>query len=80
MTYEEAIEILTRAESNLRVSGDDLKIAKKMACDALKKQIPKKPKKGMPGDYFCGLCGRCVTGTGAYCWRCGQAVDWSNVW
>lgn len=92
MTYQEAIEMLTRAESNLRVWGDDLKIAKKMACEALEKQIPKKPihacKIRRIGNSLiardedqylkCPNCGCIKTSDDLYCRMCGQAIDWSG--
>lgn len=57
-----------------------------VACEALKKQIPKKPVH-IGGDgirytdlYRCPNCGQGFTGTGIadYCYHCGQKLDWSE--
>jgi hypothetical protein len=57
-----------------------------MAESALEKQIPKKPKKVKESQirytdgYICPSCSGGFTGTGiaAYCYHCGQAIDWGN--
>lgn len=57
-----------------------------VACEALEKQIPKKPVY-IGGDgirytdlYRCPNCGQGFTGTGIadYCYHCGQKLDWSE--
>lgn len=57
-----------------------------VACEALEKQIPKKPVH-IGGDgirytdlYRCPNCGQGFTGTGIadYCYHCGQKLDWSE--
>ena len=57
-----------------------------MAETAHEKQIPKKPKKVKESQirytdgYICPSCSGGFTGTGiaAYCYHCGQAIDWGN--
>lgn len=57
-----------------------------VACEALEKQIPKKPVYiGRDGIrytdlYRCPNCGQGFTGTGIadYCYHCGQKLDWSE--
>jgi len=55
---------------------------------ALRKQIPEKPIKNGSGDgvrlsadYTCPSCGQGFSGTGvaAYCYHCGQALDWNEI-
>lgn len=98
MTNKEAIELLhpetTRdAIRTLESHGVDreqiikkIEEACEIACEALKKQIPKKPKKvedfgiGYADLHRCPLCGKNFTGTGIsdFCYHCGQALDWSK--
>ena len=57
------------------------------ACEALDKQRPKKPLNlsNAPLDAYCAIfrCPRCkgrlkMKSKGAYCDKCGQALDWSD--
>ena len=59
-----------------------------LAITAIDKQIPYKPnKKGYPADsdidpLIYGYCPRCNThmdSSKAYCYKCGQAIDWSDI-
>lgn len=54
-----------------------------LAIDALEKQIPKKQvnvyAKYIPDKltgFKCPTCGSEITGTGYYCWNCGQHIKW----
>lgn len=60
---------------------DDLLTALKMAVKALKKQISKKVTNNGYGVYFCPVCRGSVwqiRDESKYCFRCGQALDWSD--
>ena len=51
--------------------------ARLLACEALERQIPKKPKED--GWVFCPICGRDILMSGfKYCPDCGQKIDWSD--
>lgn len=87
MTYEEAIKAFKPITDN-EAYTDNFQDACKMAIEALKKQIPKKPKEIVTDDneYICTLCPICNArvdddGRGyeqPYCMECGQAIDWSE--
>ena len=87
MTYEEAIKAFKPITDN-EAYTDNFQDACKMAIEALKKQIPKKPKEIVTDDneYICTLCPVCneiVDDDGRgykqpYCMECGQAIDWSE--
>ena len=85
MTENEAIELI---ENDLKLHSKDLsskyKNGLRMAINALKKQIPKKPHKNF--EKFSGVwcsCGKYL-GKGyfvdkpSYCTDCGQKLDWSD--
>lgn len=85
MTESEAIELI---EKDLKLHSKDLsskyKNGLRMAINALKKQIPKKPHKNF--EKFSGVwcsCGKYL-GKGyfvekpSFCSDCGQAFDWSD--
>ena len=85
MIESEAIELI---EKDLKLHSKDLsskyKNGLRMAINALKKQIPKKPHKNF--EKFSGVwcsCGKYL-GKGyfvdkpSYCTDCGQKLDWSN--
>ena len=85
MTESEAIELI---EKDLKLHSKDLsskyKNGLRMAINALKKQIPKKPHKNF--EKFSGVwcsCGKYL-GKGyfvdkpSYCTDCGQKLDWSD--
>ena len=88
MTYEEAI-IDIRENIQPIVGGKSLDIA----ISAIEKQIPKKPKKKEENQYStyydCPCCGGylmskidgelCCGQEYEYCYRCGQALDWSDT-
>ena len=56
----------------------------KIVCNALEKQIPKKPMaikiptKWGGHDYRCPVCATRVFEQ-SYCMSCGQAIDWSDI-
>ena len=86
MTESEAIELI---ENDLKLHSKYIsskyKNGLRMAINALKKQIPKKPHKNF--EKFSGVwcsCGKYL-GKGyfvdkpSYCTDCGQKLDWSDV-
>lgn len=97
MTYEEAMKILhpnttftalAEVEYYGGFNGQEAKIkaveeACLLACEALEKQIPKKPRETRCA-LMCARCGCKITEKGCkklnrnYCKKCGQAIDWSD--
>ena len=87
MTYEEAkIDLI---ESGIELGAGDFVDfeAMKIAVVALDKQIPQRPinLSNAPLDAYCAIfrCPRCkgrlkMKSKGAYCDKCGQAIDWSD--
>lgn len=87
MTYEEAkIDLI---ESGIELGAGDFVDfeALKIAVVALDKQIPQRPinLSNAPLDAYCAIfrCPRCkgrlkMKSKGAYCDKCGQAIDWSG--
>lgn len=85
MTYEEAkIDLI---ESGIELGAGDFVDfeALKIAVVALDKQIPQRPinLSNAPLDAYCAIfrCPRCkrrlkMKSKGAYCDKCGQAIDW----
>lgn len=93
MTTEKAIEVLNgigegaNIEDMLKnLSSLNTYNALKLAVHALEKRVAKKPLKSdkqvirYVQIYKCPTCGKGFTGTGLlnYCYRCGQAFDWSD--
>ena len=82
MTYEEAIEFLQETTKILQEERGHAQFPKyvgeaiKIATSAIKKQIPKKPKKTR-SEIVCPTCNTLV-GSSPYCRYCGQALDWSD--
>lgn len=91
MTPEEAISKINELVSDLGYKS--LKIAKKMAIEALEKQIPKAPimkpyYEDMPEEEYlcCPTCGDTLTDRIPYdnknfyfhCLNCGQAFKWND--
>ena len=78
MTYEEAIKVLNDTRVMIiKGSATDLQKASYMAVESLKKQIPKKVK-GKGADAVCSECNSGLFRNDRYCWKCGQAIDWSE--
>ena len=97
MTHEEAMKILhpnttltalAEVEYYGGFNGQEAKIkaveeACLLACEALEKQIPKKPRETRCA-LMCARCGHKITEKGCkklyrnYCKKCGQAIDWSD--
>lgn len=91
MTYEEAIKILhqdttltalAEVEYYGGFNGQEAKIkaveeACIIACDALEKQIPKKPYWEY-GVWHCESCGFDVFIDDFFCPICGQEIDWED--
>lgn len=89
MTAAEAKRIIhpdTTLEALAETKGDNAKAAAVdeaclVACAALDKQIPKKPKKTRCA-LMCASCGHKITEKGCkklnrnYCKKCGQKIDW----
>ena len=97
MTNEEAMKILhpnttltalAEVEYYGGFNGQEAKIkaveeACLLACQALEKQIPKKPRETRCA-LMCARCGHKITEKGCkklyrnYCKKCGQAIDWED--
>ena len=95
MTYEEAMKILhpdttltalAEVEYYGGFNGQEAKIkaveeACLLACEALEKQIPKKPYKdnenGVYEKEHCPSCHRSLFPNDHHC-ECGQAIDWGD--
>ena len=88
MTAQE-IDRIQCAIRHIQTAVDVDPWAVEIAVEALKKQVPKKPK--VPIDtWVCPVCGRDVEyqvmlgeniifgGQHDYCPKCGQAIDWSD--
>ena len=89
MTYEEAMKILhpdttftalAEVEYYGGFNGQEAKIkaveeACLLACEALEKQIPKKPYWEYGGCHW-KSCGLDVLSDESFCPLCGQAIDW----
>lgn len=61
---------------------DEILKLNKIVCEALEKQVPKKPIDNIEREWFeCPTCGRVIVtyhaGERHHC-KCGQAIDWSN--
>lgn len=88
MTYKEAKDILRVAAAEVEWNCPlDYTEAFKKAEEALDKQIPQRPinLSNAPLDAYCAIfrCPRCkgrlkMKSKGAYCDKCGQAIDWSD--
>lgn len=86
MTYEEAKDILRVAAAKVEWNYPlEYAVAFEQATEALDKQIPKRPinLSNAPLDAYCAIfrCPRCkgrlkMKSKGAYCDKCGQAIDW----
>ena len=99
MTHEEAMKILhpnttltalSEVEYYGGFNGQEAKIkaveeACLLACEALEKQIPKKPTMGKYGHTECACCGWVVESFCGdleqypFCPHCGQAIDWRDA-
>lgn len=88
MTYKEAKDIFRVAAAEVEWNCPlDYTEAFKKAEEALDKQIPQRPinLSNAPLDAYCAIfrCPRCegrlkMKSKGAYCDKCGQAIDWSD--
>lgn len=89
MTTEEAIKIIRR-KTSIPENGETFENIEKafdMAVEALEKQIPKAPIQNRKerirytSAYSCPNCGRGFAGTGIadYCYHCGQALKWDDM-
>lgn len=92
MTAAEAKRIIhpdTTAEALAEIKGKDAKVAAVddaclVACAALDKQIPKKPRETRCA-LMCASCGHKITEKGCkklyrnYCKKCGQKIDWEGA-
>ena len=89
MTVSEAIKEVRFNMSTIGLNNKTAKRvseAKKIAIQALEKQIPKKPVKSenqvvrYANTYYCPICNLGITGTNIakWCYHCGQKLDWSE--
>ena len=74
MTLEEAVFVLNRIEAH----GSLVIEAKKMAIEALRKQIPQRATIIDGEVAYCFKCKRIFGDSYEYCPHCGQALDWSD--
>lgn len=83
MTVEKAVEIL-KTNNEKRVAAIYAS-CKRLAIEALEKQIPKKTTKiqRVPNGWLtyghCPNCDSFTRNTLKYCGNCGQALDWSET-
>lgn len=82
MTYERASEILDPEHRENYDSIETVKEACRMGMDALKKQIPIRPKLLDEANFGCPACGRWtpipLTSKVTYCHLRGQALNWED--
>ena len=89
MTVSEAIKEVRFNMSTIGLNNKTAKRvseAKKIAIQALEKQIPMKPVKSEKqvvryvNTYYCPICNLGITGTNIakWCYHCGQKLDWSE--
>jgi hypothetical protein len=82
MITEEAISILRGEVAEVEWNYPmDYAVAIDTAIQALEKQISKKVTNNGYGVYFCPVCRGSVwqiRDESKYCFRCGQALDWSD--
>ena len=80
MTFEKAVEIL-KANNEKRIAAIYAS-CKRLAIEALEKQIPKKPYSDNDNGIYekdcCPTCHRSLFPNDHHC-RCGQALDWSDT-
>lgn len=68
---------VVRTSCNSKTISEITKFNAYNPCD--KKEVPEY-KEYKYNDYLCPNCNALTKdGTPGYCWRCGQALDWSNV-
>ena len=91
MTNNEAIqelkERISLIDKDYKNDVPEYKKVFETAVAALEKQVPKKPKKvknsgvRYTDGYICPSCCGGFTGTGiaAYCYHCGQAIEWGDI-
>ena len=85
MTYEKARKIIETAIAEVEWNYPlDYDVAFEKAVEAIDKQIPQKPQHNEHSfnAYICKICGNLVgipkVFKQAYCWKCGQKLDWSE--
>lgn len=76
MTNEERIKLLEahRDYEGEYDNNEEMVETLNAAIDALKKQIPSK----ITHNFKCPACYADVIGSGHYCWKCGQHLDWGK--
>lgn len=93
MTEQEALDYFVRRKEQFGLS-DKIQQAETLAISALEKQIPKKPTahkvdvpkikvgNGFFGKgttvYRCPCCNELISRICDCCYKCGQAIDWSD--
>lgn len=91
MTTQETIRLL---KMEMLGDSEQMECAKQIAVEALEKQIPKKPiphivkvERLKIGNarwgkgttvYKCPCCNNFISRLYDYCFKCGQAIDWSD--
>lgn len=72
---------IDRIESAIRHIETSLDVdpwAAEIAVEAMRKQIPKKPKMPLDAYWVCPVCGKKVEHPYEHCKRCSQAIDWEE--
>ena len=81
MTPERALIVLNQCNTDGRIKVDraELKEAVKVASEAIRLRIPRKPFIDCYTEYVCSNCKtQCLWMPMEYCDGCGQAIDWSD--
>ena len=82
MTPERALIVLNQCNTDgrIKVDREELKEAVKVASEAIKRGIPRKPDNdGFYSPLVCRVCNCLVRESYAFCPDCGQAIDWSDL-
>lgn len=82
MTHKEAIAKLERLQEpepwEPQIDSETFE-ALEMGIEALRKQIPQKPKMPFDAYYICPVCGHRVDNPYRHCSTCGQRIDWRST-
>ena len=81
MTPERALIVLNQCNTDgrIKVDREELKEAVKMACEAIRYRMPKKPDNdGFYSPFVCRACNCIVHESYEFCPGCGQVIDWSD--
>ena len=77
MTSQE-IDRIENAIRHIQTATDVDPWAMEIAVEAMRKQIPQKPKMPLDAYWVCPTCGRKVEHPFEHCMRCGQKIWWEE--